>query len=371
MNFSPEYLTYYISELSDNGERIDIAPHFKYLTEKELQVCKGRLAIHLAKLQVKADKITQSLQDPKATSGYPRTCLENKIITLRKEIKNLEDKYDQILLPNFPICRPSSKNKRTSLPFGVSLFLPRFELDESEEKVLKTRLSIERISEGACAFPRASPRVTEEIKWESAAATNLSIVERVDDFISEPVDEIFRQLREERDFERRSHHTSTPDLRNVRRPLPNWDANADLLTAEPGISETVSNLISLSSSPDDSDSDDRFYFGRHYITAAEMAQITQNMVDTLRQAGEDNTTALVTGMRNLNAQRKLEGIPFFSGDSNCTLVIDEWFKIAERVARLAGWTDPQKIIYFQEKLTKSAAHFNDSLDAAQRDVYDD
>ena len=120
MNFSPEYLTYYISELSDNGERIDIAPHFKYLTEKEL-------AIHLAKLQVKADKITQSLQDPKATSGYPRTCLENKIITLRKEIKNLEDKYDQILLPNFQICRPSSKNKRTSLPFGVSLFLARFE----------------------------------------------------------------------------------------------------------------------------------------------------------------------------------------------------------------------------------------------------
>ena len=204
-------------------------------------------------------------------------------------------------MPNFPICRPSSKNKRTSLPFSVSLFLPRFELDESEEKVLKTRLSIERLSEGACAFPRASPRVTEEIKWESAAATNLSIVERVDDFISEPVDEIFRQLREERDFERRSHHTSTPDLRNVRRPLPNWDANADLLTAEPGISETVSNLISLSSSPDSPDSDDRFFFGRHFITAAEMTQFTQDMVDTLRQAGEDNTTALVTGMRNLSS----------------------------------------------------------------------
>ena len=88
MNFSPEYLTYYVSELSDNGERIDIAPHYKYLTEKEIQVCKGRLAIHLAKLQVKADKITQSLQDPKATS---RTCLENKLITLQKEIKNLGD----------------------------------------------------------------------------------------------------------------------------------------------------------------------------------------------------------------------------------------------------------------------------------------
>ena len=129
----------------------------------------------------------------------------------------------------------------------------------------------------------------------------MSIVERVDDFISEPVDEIFRQLREERDFERRSHHKSTPDLRNVRQPLPNWDANADLLTAEPGISETVSNLISLSSSPDSLDSNDRFFFGRHFITAAEMAQLTQAMVDTLRQAGEDNTTALVTGMRNLSS----------------------------------------------------------------------
>ena len=52
-------------------------------------------------------------------------------------------------------------------------------------------------------------------------------------------------------------------------------------------------------------------------------------------------------------------------------MIEEWFKIAERVARLAGWTDPQKIIYFQDKLTKSVTHFNDSLTAAQRDVYDD
>ena len=106
-------------------------------------------------------------------------------------------------------------------------------------------------------------------------ADRLSIVERIDDFIAEPVDEILRQLREESDIERASYHTSTPDLRNVGRPLPNWDANVDLSTNEPGISETVSNLISLSSSPDSSDSDDRFYFGRHYVTAAEMAQITR------------------------------------------------------------------------------------------------
>ncbi len=189
----------------------------------------------------------------------------------------------------------------------------------------------------------------------------MSIVERVEDFIAEPVAENLRQLREESAIERASYHTSTPDLRDIRRPLPNWDADADLSTAKPGILETVSNFISLSSSPNSPDSDDRFFFGRHYITAAEMAQFTQNMVDTLRQAGEDNTTALVTGMRNLAAQRELEGIPTFSGDSNCLLVIDEWFKIAEKVSRLADWTDPQKLSYFQEKLTKSPANFNDSL----------
>ncbi len=80
--------------------------------------------------------------------------------------------------------------------------------------------------------------------------------------------------------------------------MPNWDAGINLSTAEPGISETESNLISLSSSPNSPDSDDRFFFGRHFINAAEMEQLTQNMVDTLRQAGENNTTALVTGMQN-------------------------------------------------------------------------
>ena len=201
------------------------------------------------------------------------------------------------------------------------------------------------------------------------ATAKLSIVERVDYFIAEPVDEIFRQLGVERDIERASQQTSTSDLRDVGRPLPNWDADVDSSTDETGISDSVTNWISASSSPSPPDSDARFFFGRRFFIAAEMAQLTQNMIDTLRQAGEDNTTALVTGMRNLAAQRKLEGVPTFSGDHNCPLVIDEWFKIAERVARLAGWGDPQKLAFFQEKLTKSAANFNDNLTDAQRQDY--
>jgi hypothetical protein len=99
--------------------------------------------------------------------------------------------------------------------------------------------------------------------------------------------------------------------------------------------------------------------------------LTQAAIDQLTAAANDNTDALVLGMRNLAAQRKIENIPIFSGESNCPLVIEEWFKIAERTARLAGWNEQQKILFFQEKLIKSAANFNDSLTAAQRANYDD
>ena len=145
-----------MSKLDDNGERIIISPNFKYYTDKEIWVCYGRIVVYLAKLQVKVDKITTSLRDRKATSGYPRTCLENKLSELQSNISKLEKKYDQILLPNFPICRPSLKNKRMSLPFGVSLFLPCFELDESEEKELIKRLNVERVPHEACAIPRVT-----------------------------------------------------------------------------------------------------------------------------------------------------------------------------------------------------------------------
>jgi hypothetical protein len=75
--------------------------------------------------------------------------------------------------------------------------------------------------------------------------------------------------------------------------------------------------------------------------------LTQAAIDQLEIASQNNTNALVIGMSTLAAQRKLENIPIFSGESNCPLVIEEWFKIAERTARLAGWTDQQKILFFQ------------------------
>ena len=34
MTFEPKLYTYYVSHLDDKGQRIDIGPNFKYLTEK-------------------------------------------------------------------------------------------------------------------------------------------------------------------------------------------------------------------------------------------------------------------------------------------------------------------------------------------------
>jgi hypothetical protein len=51
------------------------------------------------------------------------------------------------------------------------------------------------------------------------------------------------------------------------------------------------------------------------------------------------------------------------------MAIEEWFKIAERIATHAAWTDEQKLRFFQERMKKSAANFNDSLTAAEKATY--
>jgi hypothetical protein len=61
-------------------------------------------------------------------------------------------------------------------------------------------------------------------------------------------------------------------LKDVRRPLPNWDVDVDSSTDEPGFSETVKNWNSFSYSANSPDSVDRFFFGRRVFTAAGMAQ---------------------------------------------------------------------------------------------------
>ena len=97
--------------------------------------------------------------------------------------------------------------------------------------------------------------------------------------------------------------------------------------------------------------------------------LTQAAVNAWRTAVDRQAQILENGLATINAQAAKKEIPQFKGDIESKLAIEEWFKIAEKIATNAGWTDVQKLRFLQEKLTKSAANFNDSLTPAQKATY--
>ena len=97
--------------------------------------------------------------------------------------------------------------------------------------------------------------------------------------------------------------------------------------------------------------------------------LTQAAVNAWRTAVDRQAQILENGLATINAQAAKKEIPQFKGDIESKLAIEEWFKIAEKIATNAGWTDVQKLRFLQEKLTKSAANFNDSLTQAQKATY--
>ena len=92
-------------------------------------------------------------------------------------------------------------------------------------------------------------------------------------------------------------------------------------------------------------------------------------VDEWRDLANAQTEALTQGLTNLSAITIKKEIPEFSGNLEDGLTIEEWLKKADRVATTAGWTDVQKNRFYQERLTQSAATFNDTLPQATRDDY--
>jgi hypothetical protein len=97
--------------------------------------------------------------------------------------------------------------------------------------------------------------------------------------------------------------------------------------------------------------------------------LTQAAVNAWRTAVDRQAQILENGLATINAQATKKEIPFFTGEIEGKLAIEEWFKIAERIATNAGWTNEQRLRFFQEKLIKSAANFNDSLTPAQKVNY--
>ena len=77
-----------------------------------------------------------------------------------------------------------------------------------------------------------------------------------------------------------------------------------------------------------------------------------------------NTVAIAEGLSNLNAVAFKKEIPEFTGELDGGVSINEWFKLADKVAVTANWTDNQKLRFYQDRLTKLAANFNDTIAAA-------
>ena len=62
-------------------------------------------------------------------------------------------------------------------------------------------------------------------------------------------------------------------------------------------------------------------------------------------------------MLNLAAVNYRKDIPEFSGDLDDNTTFEEWLKKANRVGTEAGWTDDQKLKFFQSKLIRAAASY--------------
>jgi hypothetical protein len=100
----------------------------------------------------------------------------------------------------------------------------------------------------------------------------------------------------------------------------------------------------------------------------EMA-LTNVAINAWQAAVERQAEILENRLVFINAQNVKKEIPAFTGEIEGKMAIEEWFKLAERMATHAAWTDEQKLRFFQERMSKSAANFNDSLTAAEKATY--
>ncbi|EFX76675.1 hypothetical protein DAPPUDRAFT_322157 [Daphnia pulex] len=97
--------------------------------------------------------------------------------------------------------------------------------------------------------------------------------------------------------------------------------------------------------------------------------LTDVAINAWQRAVERQAEILENGLVFINAQNVKKEIPAFTGEIEGKMAIEEWFKLAERMVTHAAWTDEKKLRFFQERMSKSAANFNDSLAAADKSTY--
>jgi hypothetical protein len=95
--------------------------------------------------------------------------------------------------------------------------------------------------------------------------------------------------------------------------------------------------------------------------------LTQAAVNAWRTAVDRQAQILENGLATINAQAAKKEIPQFKGDIENKLAIEEWLQRKCDERRMDRCT--KKLRFLQEKLTKAAANFNDSLTPAQKTTY--
>ncbi len=97
---------------------------------------------------------------------------------------------------------------------------------------------------------------------------------------------------------------------------------------------------------------------------ANVQQILQALAASQLQA----TNAIVDGFRSFHMDTQKQAIPLFSGDMGGQTV-HEWLEKADRIAQINTWPPEDCLRIYQERLTKPASNYNDTLTDAQKDTF--
>lgn len=96
----------------------------------------------------------------------------------------------------------------------------------------------------------------------------------------------------------------------------------------------------------------------------EMEEIMRRLAVSHEQA----TQTLVDNLRDMGANSAKQQIPYFSGKLG-EQTVHEWFEKADRVAQAEGWNNQRRLRIFQERLTKPASCYNETIPEATRADY--
>ena len=336
-----------------------VSPTKQILTPEELEKLKNKIKTEISTAEIRIQYLLSKTTRPQERDPKEIDSLEN-------DIKNLRAKYKELIDPTVTIYKikkraveqadqatsqgPDKPNQPNAAPAGPRTVTLLDSNDEAEE--------------GATAPPtKAEERKTECAKCHAPIVLSITTdkeqcrqcnTNRDTGDAEEQKPKTNQHLKEDQPKENiarvdtKEEEVQQQPPRQVHLPPMQYQAQQQQQIAR--YRAHPRNIF------DDSDEDD------------EMA-LTDVAINAWQAAVERQAEILENGLVFINAQNVKKEIPAFTGEIEGKMAIEEWFKLAERMATHAGWTDEQKLRFFQERMSKSAANFNDSLTQAEKATY--